>query len=239
MAITEKLPSELTIASYNVHGCVGTDGQYDPDRVVQVISEMNADVVGLQEVDSRRHGGGADGQLRFLAERTGLHPVAGPTIRSATGDYGNAVLSRRPPSLAERISLVVPGREPRGLLDVEYATEAGALRVVTTHLGLSRRERGFQIERLLMHLKSHQSRGTVLLGDFNEWWPFGRGLRELSSWFGRTGHLRTFPSRLPLLGLDRIWVLPPEALGRIGVHRSPVARRASDHLPITARIKLG
>ena len=106
----------MRLATYNIHACIGADGRYDPDRVVRVLLELNADVVALQEVE--QHAVGDMDLLQFLAAKTGYQAVAGPTLLRDTRDYGNAVLTRLPIVTMQRIDLSLPRREPRGALDV-------------------------------------------------------------------------------------------------------------------------
>lgn len=224
----------MRVVSYNVHGCVGADGRFDAARTVRVIGQLQSDVLGLQEVDSRA-GQHADA-FAALARGSGLHAVAGPNIQAARGQYGNMLLSRWPPVAVRRLDLSVGRREPRGLLDVDLDTPEGRLRVLVTHLGLFPRERQAQIARLRAVLGRHQAPRTVVLGDLN-----------VARWRGPDlfGHQasdggaapRTFPSRLPMLALDRIQVSPPRVLLGLHAHASPLARQASDHLPLVAELR--
>lgn len=133
---------QLCLATYNIHRAVGRDGRFDPARIQRVIAEIDADVVALQEVES--HHGGFD-MLAYLATQTSLTPVAGPTLAHATGEYGNAVLTRASLLDVQRLDLSVPHREPRGALDVLLDWGGAPLRVVATHLGLRPAERRHQI----------------------------------------------------------------------------------------------
>lgn len=232
-------PAHLVIGSYNVHGSVGSDGVRDPRRVAAVISELDASVVGLQEVDSRLPGGEGFDPLVVLMREAGFVWTDGPTMQHPDSRFGNALLTRTPPRDVRRIDLSIPGREPRGALDAEIDHEGTRIRVVVAHLGLRPWERRAQCDRLLENL--HPDDGcdlSILLGDFNEWWAAGRLLRRLHSAFGHTRGVRSFPTRMPLLSLDRIWVKPARAVREIRAHRSALARQASDHLPVTARIEL-
>ena len=85
----------LTAVSYNIHQCVGTDGKCDPQRVAAVIQDTRADIIGLQEVDFNPLGAKKSHQLDYLAEVTGMKAVAGPTIRRADIEFGNALLTCR------------------------------------------------------------------------------------------------------------------------------------------------
>jgi endonuclease/exonuclease/phosphatase family metal-dependent hydrolase len=228
----------LTVASYNVHRCIGRDGKCDPARVARVIEELDADVVALQEVDFRYHVRQGDDQLRFLAEATRYESVWGPVLYGSGGQYGNGILTR--PSVLEvrGIDLSVPRYQRRGALDVDLEVHGTPIRIIAAHLGLGLNEREIQVQRLLRALDEAPSEDAplILLGDFNEWRPPSAPLRRLHRRFGRTPGMRSFPSRFPVLALDRIWVRPRQALVAVDVHNSSRARRASDHLPIRAVI---
>lgn len=222
----------LIFATYNIHGAIGRDGVFDPDRIAEVLREMNADVLALQEVDSRDHRGLE--VLACLAAEAGLTPIAGPTLLRHARDYGNALLTRLKISDVRRVDLSYPGHEPRGALDVNLEADGIGLQVIATHLGLKPAERRSQIQQLLDRFSTKH---CVLMGDLNEWFLWGRPLRWLQAIFGRTPAPPTFPAAFPLFALDRIWVRPSHALLRLEVHCSAVARKASDHLPLRAIIE--
>jgi len=234
----------LRVASYNVHACVGLDGRRDAGRVASVIRELDADVVALQEVLADGAAEDPD-QFSFLADGLGLHAVEGPTLHDEIGPfgrYGNAVLTRLPVADVDRLDLSVSDRESRGAVSVDVAWRGVRLRVVATHLGLQRVERRRQVDLLLDWMGDDPTRAraaaTVLAGDMNEWIPLAGSLRRLHRRFGRPPSVRTFPAGRPLLHLDRIWVAPRRALRRLSAHRSPLARVASDHLPVLAELDL-
>lgn len=230
-------PGVQALATYNIHGCIGADGRFDPGRIATVLEQLSANVVALQEVEHRAVNG-VD-LLDYLAARTGLAAIAGPTLLRESRHYGNALLTGLPVLAVNRIDLSVPGREPRGALDVTLECSGRSLQVVATHLGLRPGERRRQVRRLLETFESSAPDVAVLLGDLNEWFLWGRPLRWLHRHFSPTPHRRTYPARLPLLALDRIWVHPHKVLSGLRTHATPLSRIASDHLPLKAELDLG
>jgi len=230
--------SRLRLASYNIHIGVGRDGRFQPERVAAVLHELDADVIALQEVQL---GEGTFDMLSHLKAATGYGTLAGPTLRHPRhGHYGNALLSRFPVLAHRCLDLSVGRHEPRGAVDATIECGDGVtLRVLATHLGLRPTERRDQVKRLLCEVTADRHQGpTVLLGDLNEWFLWGRPLRWLHAHFGRPPSPPTFPSGRPVAALDRLWVKPRRCLRTLAVHRSPLARLASDHLPLVATLDL-
>lgn len=232
-AVADNNAWPLTIATYNIHGAVGTDGRFAPQRIVDVVKEMGADIVALQEVPLG--GSGFPDVLQMLQDATGFEGVEGPTFKAGDRIFGNAVLSRYPIVARRALDLSFGTREPRGALDADVSCHGHPLRVVATHLGLRPAERRSQIQRLLQTFDTDQM-PVILLGDINEWFMWGRPLRWLVSHFESVPAPKTFPSRWPLFALDRIWIRPRHRLVHVDVHATRLARVASDHLPLIAHI---
>ncbi len=230
--------TELYLATYNVHRCIGRDGRHDVDRIARIITGTGASIVGLQEVDL---GGDLDPEhadARRLAEATGMTCILG-RIPSASGRrFGNALLTAWPVLAERRIDLSVARREPRGALDVDLRVGTTRLRIVTTHFGLRPFERRIQTQQILAVTSVPTADMTVLLGDLNEWFIWGRPLRWLHAAFGYSRAPRTFPSGTPLFALDRIWVRPRSALRRVSAFVSARVAEASDHLPVIGEMIL-
>ena len=223
-------PECLRIASYNVHGCSGTDGKKDAQRIVQVIDELGCDTVGLQEVDYR---------LDYIARKLGMQAIPGLTLARHDGPFGNALLTRRKVLDVRRLGFTYSRREPRNALDVDLEVNGETVRVIVTHLGLWPAERRYQVKKILEMIRATPSyERVIVLGDINEWLPLGRPLRWMNALFGRCPAERSFPSRWPLVALDRVWVRPRHALLAIKAHRTPLARLASDHLPVKAIVSI-
>ena len=228
-ALSQQLgPDCLRVASYNVHGCRGSDGKKDASRIAAVIEETGCDTVGLQESDS---------ELDFIAERTGMQAIPGLTLLRHDGHYGNALLTRRKVLAVRRLEFTWAAREPRNALDVDLEVAGEKVRIIVTHLGLWPAERRFQVKKLLEVLRhTPASERVIVLGDINEWLPLGRPLRWLNGLFGHSIVERSFPSRWPILALDRAWVRPRHSLLALKAHRTPLAAIASDHLPVKALV---
>ena len=227
-------------ASYNIHKCVGTDRRFDPGRIIEVIAEIAPDVMALQEADRRFGDRAGLLDLAALRERTGLVPVPVANGHLGHGWHGNLVLVRE--GVVRKVRQVtLPGLEPRGALLADIELETGGVRVIGMHLGLLRHSRLLQIESLVSHAVEADDRPVVLMGDMNEWRRRERG-SALSAFTPRFGPLGagvpSFPAYFPVLALDRILARPHGILGRVEAHDTPLARRASDHLPIKARIAL-
>ncbi len=226
----------LTFASYNIHRCIGRDGRRDPDRIIRVLNEFDADVIALQEVET--YPGGDRDFLARLGAQTDMRVIPGPTLGHKHYRFGNAILTRARVNAVRRIDLSLLEREPRGALQVDLEWEETPVEVFATHLGLWPLERRFQIQQILKILAVEDRSPSALLGDINEWFSWGRPLRWLHGHFGEPPSPATFPSGFPLLALDRIWFRPRECFETISPHRSPLAGLASDHLPLLATVTL-
>src|SRR3954464_2230775 len=208
----------LKLASYNIHGGVGRDGRCVPRRIADVLKEIDADVVALQEVEAGTTG---FDMLGYLQEATGMHAVLGPTLLRPDTEYGNGLLTRFPIASVQRIDLSIDDHEPRGALDVELDVGGTGLRVVATHLGLRPGERRLQIQRLLAAFERDPPLTSVLMGDINEWFLWGRPLRWLHRHFKATPARATFPAWCPVFALDRIWAHPRNLLHSVAAYSSP------------------
>jgi len=224
----------LRLATWNIHMAIGSDGRRDLMRAITVIRQLQAEVIGLQEVDNQI--GKDRDDLQTLADLTGFKVIAGPTMQSTCGDYGNALLTSLPVRKVERYDLSFKQREPRGLLLAELEWQDKPLHVAVTHLGLRPGERRDQVRRLCKCLFAEERKPLVLMGDFNEWFIWGRPLRWLKRHFGVIRSPATFPARWPLLQLDHVLVEPPECLVKKEIYRETAARKASDHLPLVAEL---
>lgn len=239
-ATLERLAGHKVVASYNIHKCVGTDRRFDPARIAAVIGEIDADVLALQEADRRF--GEREGllDLAMIERRTGLVPVRLGHSRRSHGWHGNVLLFRDG-EVREVRRIRLPGAEPRGALRVDLELADGPLRVVAAHLGLLRRSRMKQVEKLAVEMLGEGDVPTVLLGDLNERRECARSsLLALHERFGTPEPFPpTFPSRFPIWPLDRVIANAQCTVVGVETHDTPLARIASDHLPLKAALRLG
>jgi endonuclease/exonuclease/phosphatase family metal-dependent hydrolase len=229
----------LKIASYNIHKCRGTDGLVRPQRIIDVILEINADLIALQEIDPRFRRGGSLLDADAVRRQTGMQLLAQSDVPERHGWHGNALLVRGQPKAYHRSRLSLPGFEPRGAIVAELDLGNGAFRVIAAHLGLLRRSRVDQANALLAAFNNLPPMPTILLGDLNEWRRHRRSALEiLEPTFGKGPRILSYPSRRPLFPLDCIFGWPSGLVTSLAVHNTPLARRASDHLPLTAKVVL-
>jgi endonuclease/exonuclease/phosphatase family metal-dependent hydrolase len=221
----------VTVASYNIHKAEGLDRRVDLARIARVLGEIDADLVGIQEIYRP--------QAEALAAELGMSMEMGVTRHFENMPYGNAIFTRFTVHGSHTFDLTRPPREPRGGLRVDTMVGERPLHLFNVHFGLKIRERAEQVEALVQEqvLRRDLPGSRVVIGDLNEWFPgaVGRALRrELHGPRIR----RTHPAPLPIFPLDRIsWDRELHA-DSFRVHRSQLARVASDHLPVVARLRL-
>ena len=229
----------MKIASYNIHKCRGMDGRFRPDRITRVIAEIGADVVAIQEIDRKfgKRGSGLDAET--ILQETGMRLLGQSDVAYRLGWHGNALLVRGEPKSYRRSRLKLPGFEPRGAIIAELDLGEGEFRLIAAHLGLLRLSRIDQARTLLAAFEDLPPMPTVLLGDFNEWRRNRRSsLGVLEPRFGVPPAVLSFPSRRPIFSLDRILGWPDGLITEVAAHNTPLARKSSDHLPLTAEMRL-
>jgi len=246
----------ITLASYNMHKAVGLDGRRDPHRVLKVLQEIDADVIALQEADKRMGGRGSTVPHALIDSHGMYKPVhlgvrhkrvfdkarkhADRLLKVDTrniGWHGNAILVKHHIGVIDCAALDLPTLEPRGAVIAELLIDDTPLRVVGMHLDLSGLWRKRQMRAILDAIGQRpQKMPTVLMGDTNEWRTVAGCLNALEPEFHIAPTGPSFHSRHPVASLDRIIVHKDLTIHAAGVHMSPAARRASDHLPIWARV---
>jgi endonuclease/exonuclease/phosphatase family metal-dependent hydrolase len=221
----------VRVATYNIHRARGIDGQVSLRRIADVLRQIDADVVGVQEI--------YEAQAEHLARDLEMQLVTGVTIHRSDGAYGNAILTRLPLQGVATFDLSVRTREARGGIRVDLGLREQTLHVFNVHFGLRVRERAEQVKWLVeRHILWDDRTGPrVVIGDLNEWFP-GRVGRALKREFASLRWRRTHPSLLPLWGLDRIYWDHAVRGESLRVHRTRLSRVASDHLPLVASLRV-
>jgi endonuclease/exonuclease/phosphatase family metal-dependent hydrolase len=228
----------LTVASWNIHKGVGGDRRRDLQRTADVIAELDADILALQEADSRFGTRTGLLDLVHLERETGLIPVPVQGVGPAHGWHGNVILVREA-EVQELHQVHLPGFEPRGALVADLTILGRPLRVIAAHFGLLPGSRQAQATAILHKLAALDDRPMLLMGDLNEWRVGHTSpLAPLAKHFSQAPVVRSYPARLPLVSFDRIMACERAELSDLAVHDTPLARRASDHLPIRAHLKL-
>jgi endonuclease/exonuclease/phosphatase family metal-dependent hydrolase len=229
----------IRLASYNIRKALGTDRRRRPERIIEVLNEIGADIVALQEADRRFGAKEAAIPPHLLDEHSDLKHVHFNARAGSIGWHGNALLVRKGVRVDHCAMLHLPSLEPRGAVLGEVGADGWTLRVVGMHLDLSglwRRQQAHAILRQVEERKADMP--TVLMGDLNEWSARSGCLRDFGAHhqFAETG--RSFHAGNPIARLDRIMVSRHIRIRAAGVHKSKASRVASDHLPIWAEVEL-
>ena len=228
----------LTFASYNIHKGVGLDRKRDPERILSVLHEIDADIMALQEAD-RRIGDRASVLPRAVIDDTHWRLVEVARRPRSIGWHGNALLVRRNIDVVSGEALDLPTLEPRGAACGAIVVEGVAMRIIGTHLDLSGLRRRDQIRSLLAHCRAcDRSLPTVIMGDFNQWGRQTGAMREFADDWQVITPGRSYPSRQPVATLDRIVASNHWNCVETAVHHTGLSSIASDHLPIKATLKL-
>lgn len=243
------MSEDLRLVTWNIHKGIGTDRRYALARTMEVLRDLDADVVCLQEVDENVSRSGFDRQAKMLSDLLGYpHVALGLNVAVRGGHYGNCTLSRRPLRLAANVDLSVPWKKRRGALVTRVHGRVGRDWVVANvHLGLLHLERMIQVRSLLDHLVAEAADpdAVVIAGDWNDW---GNRLhRRVAAEEGfhiarlpthRAAGLQTFPSSRPIAALDKILYRPPVTVRHVMRVEDERARVASDHLPLVADLRV-
>jgi endonuclease/exonuclease/phosphatase family metal-dependent hydrolase len=241
------MSSKLRVVTWNIHKGIGTDRVYRLHRVVQVLRDLDADVVCLQEVDKGVPRSQHENQAERLAQELGYeHAALGLNVKVKDGAYGNLTLSRYPLEDVHNVDLTIaPKKRRSGLVTRIVTGPAHGWLVANVHLGLMHLERRMQVKRLLEHLfaGAHPNQPLVIAGDWNEWAT--RVVRSVINEHGfhlartdaRPRGERTWPSRRPVLALDKILYRDPVRCHHVACVLDDVTRVTSDHLPLVVELE--
>jgi len=235
--------SDVRIATYNIHRCRGMDRRTVPARIVDVLRDINADVIALQEVIGAGLQGA--GQAEEIGAGLGMGWVMNSVRTLRHHQFGNVILSRYPIVHHSQYDLSWRTCEPRNCQRADLGIDGQLLHVYNVHLGTAVLERRYQAKRLASFVHDRRVTGAkVLLGDFNEW-VRGLATKTLSSLFESVDiskHLkrrRTYPGLFPVVHLDHIYYDGPVKVLRVEMPRTRRSLMASDHLPLVATLRIG
>ena len=228
----------IRVASYNIHKGIGSDRRRRPDRIIDVLREIDADVIALQEADLR-FGARARVIPPHLLDDGGWKTVPVGLRSASMGWHGNALLVRASATIVGCEPIHLPALEPRGAVMADVRIDGMLLRVVGMHLDLSGLWRRRQAAAILSHVaRSADAHPTVLMGDLNEWRRASGCLRDFARDHRDAPTGPSFHALHPMGRLDRIMASPDWRIVAAGTHGSLTARQASDHLPIWADLEL-
>ncbi|MBK5264536.1 MAG: endonuclease/exonuclease/phosphatase family protein [Alphaproteobacteria bacterium] len=228
----------IKVASYNMHRAIGTDRRRNPERILDVLHQMDADVIALQEAD-RRFGPRISAIPPHLLELHSDYKAVPLDVHTdSMGWHGNAILVRKSAMIIRHDILHIPYLEPRGAVMAEVVMNDQTLRIFGMHLDLSGLWRRRQAAAVIARAAGYDDASpTVLMGDLNEWSAQGGCLRDFGHHFSFAHCGKSFHARRPVARLDRIMHCGQLVVTDCGVHDSPSARKASDHLPIWAELE--
>jgi endonuclease/exonuclease/phosphatase family metal-dependent hydrolase len=229
----------IKFASYNIRKSIGTDRRRAPDRIMQILGEIDADVVALQEVDRRFGQRVTTLNPELIVDHTNYMPVRFGIREQSLGWHGNVLLVKKGLQVSNQQRIELPAFEPRGAVMADVTTGGGRVRVVGMHLGLIGNWRMKQAEAVVGYLEKLEERmPTVIMGDLNQWAEDGGCLNQFARHHDIIPLGPSFHSRRPMLPLDRIITSRDFRVEAAGVHHTALARTGSDHLPVWAALSL-
>ncbi|MDD2684628.1 MAG: endonuclease/exonuclease/phosphatase family protein [Gallionella sp.] len=241
----------LKIATYNIHkGFSQFNRRVVLHELREQVRELDADILFLQEVQGehtrhvlRHQNYPAVAQHEFIAEDVWLHHAYGKNSEYRYGHHGNAVLSRFPIAAVSNRDVSAHRFESRGLLHCELDVAGGNIHCLCVHFGLFAKGRKLQTRALIEYVQSEipADAPLIIAGDFNDWRnALGRLLSAALDvhdvFHTHTGKpARSFPSRLPLFSLDRIYVRGFHVQHAV-VHAGDAWGRMSDHAALSVQL---
>tara|TARA_R110002020_G_scaffold87061_33_gene215200 strand:- start:19458 stop:20261 length:804 start_codon:yes stop_codon:yes gene_type:complete len=230
--------TSLSIATYNVRKAIGRDYRRDPKRILESVSNLDVDIVALQEADYRFK----QRQPIFTSEQvrhvTSMHTVALDHSQNGLGWHGNILLVNPKIRIVHARTIELPGLEPRGGLLVDLAYDGREIRIVSAHLGIFAAYRRRQVEVLMEAADIESGRTTFVLGDFNCWGKSRWSLKPFRDCLHEAACGKTFPAGNPVASLDRIFYTDHAQLKSCGPVLNGLTRIASDHLPVRAQFAI-
>lgn len=243
----------LKILSYNIHkGFSVANWRFTLHEIREAIRETGADICLLQEVvghheEHRRKIGNwpTEAQFEFLADTVWHHHSYGKNAVFPSRHHGNAILSKFPIVRTHNRDISTNRFERRGLLhcEVMLPQKDAKIQLFNTHLNLLNNSRRRQLRWIMETVAPFEETPLILAGDFNDWTgeltePLTAELNLIECFHGHHGeHAKTYPSWLPVVGLDRIYYRHLKLVQQTVLDFGHW-RRLSDHLPLYVEFKV-
>ena len=231
---TVNVATQIKLVSYNIRKSVGIDWVRNAERIAGVLRELDADIVILQEVDRRFGSRKGTLSIEKLKQQLGYSLVNLATRKQSQGWHGNAFLYRSDFKVIDYGRVNLPSFAPRGAISTLFEHKhTPAIRIIGTHLALLGKMRRKQVNTLLNYIEQDAKQiPTILAGDFNEWKQYGVANLAIGNKLNLITPGDSFHSSNPFLPLDRFVLSNNIEVKKYGVHKSELAIKASDHLPI-------
>ncbi|MDP5276645.1 endonuclease/exonuclease/phosphatase family protein [Chengkuizengella axinellae] len=221
--------TELTMMTYNIRHAKGLDGRVDLKRILEIVEESAADIIGLQEVDRFHIRSDMQDQIQELAEALNMYWAFVPSLQFSFMEYGNAILSRYPILSTDMIYLA-GNIEDRSAILVEVETPMGLIEIINLHLGLTYEEKESQMMQLMLHIQEKEN-PIVLMGDFNMTYD-----HELMQVVTETWQSSRTDSATIISGLEIDYIFTNNGL--LMTESWTIPSEASDHLPVVAEVSM-
>lgn len=244
--------NSLHVLTVNTHkGFTIFNRRFMLPELREAVRAVDADIVFLQEVFGAHKGHAkrfrnwpAIPQYEFLADEMWPQFAYGRNAVYPEGEHGNALLSKYPILRHSNHDISVGEKEKRGLLHaVVDIPGQGEVHAICVHLGLLEQHRTQQLLLLCELLSSLPPQAPVIVaGDFNDWRQRADTLLQQQGLHEAFVHAfgvpaRSFPARLPMLRLDRIYVRNATTLAPCALSQRPWSH-LSDHVPLAAEVRL-
>lgn len=225
----------IKVVTYNIHRGINKSNKLDLDGVTEVIMDIGADIVALQEVERFSIRTGFKDQIGYIAEKLSMNYAYGKSINILNGQYGNAILTRYPIEEYEVKQLYSEG-ETRTLLRVVLSINGSRIQVYNTHLGLNSSEREKQIREIIDITANADN--YILAGDFNsavdKLDAVTGKLKDAALYDVNKYRIPTFDNGDITERIDYIFLSEKFKIAGYEVLKSD----ASDHYPVTVVVKL-
>lgn len=235
----------IRVAVYNTHWCTGVDGVLSPQRIVDVLKSLNADVIALNEIDRNYDPrSNYEDQLQIIAEALEMNyqfqkttwKSAVPASGNKPREFGHAILSKQPIEFLKARIFDAYSRHYHGVLEAEIIVKDTPILFYVTHLDTDPSSLQSQAVQLKQWMTKRE--GTkILMGDLNAG-PDNSSIRYIKNGmvdaFEEQPDAFTFKSNNPTIRID--YIMGSEDVEF--VNSRVVKTLASDHFPIVTEIKI-